>query len=105
MKVLLAEINNKPIYLELKDEQVYIDEKLEPIRNLTDDELKEFQKELDGLPAEDKEAHCALTNSVRAAFLAKLLGKAADDESISHITEILDHVHYDVLKYLGEAEE
>lgn len=104
MKVCLGEIHGKPAMLELKDDQVYLDNELVPIKNLTASELAAFQQELDGLPTADAEAHAALANSVRAAFLAQLLGKAVGDECISKIQHILDHVHYDVLKYLGEAE-
>ena len=104
MKVILAELHGKPVELELRDGIVYIDGEAEPIKNLEESELLDFQKELEALPEHDIQAHQALVNSVRAAFLAKLLGKAVGDETVNRLTHILDHVHYDVLQYLGEAE-
>lgn len=104
MEVCLAKIHDKPVMLELKDGIVYIDGEAEPIKGVTDADLEAFQAELDGIPKSDDEGYEALLNAVRAAFLAKLLGKAVGDETISRLTHILDHVHYDVLKYLGEAE-
>lgn len=105
MQVTLAEINGKPYILELTDGIAYINNEPEVIKNLTEAELQAFQTELDGLPRSDDPGYEALVNSVRAAFLAKLLGKAVGDESINHLTHILDHVHYEVQKYLGEVEE
>lgn len=105
MKVCLAKIHDKPIMLELKDGVAYIDGDAEPLRNLTEEDLRVFQNELDNVPIGDQEGYEALLNAIRAAFLARLLGDAAGDECISRLTHILDHVHYDVLKYLGEVEE
>lgn len=104
MKITLAELHGKPVELELLDGVVYIDGCAEPIKNLSEAELLDFQKEVDALPDKDKTAHTALVNSVRCAFLSKLLGKAVGDETVNRITHILDHVHYDVLQYLGEAD-
>lgn len=104
MQVILAEIHDKPCILELKDGIVYLNGEPEAIKNLTDADLEAFQKELDSLPASADAGYAALVNAVRAAFLAKLLGKAVGDDSINRLTHILDHVHYDVQKYLGEAE-
>lgn len=105
MQVVLAERNGKPVILELRGTDVFIDGQQEPIKNLAEAELAAFQEELDNLPDGDAEAKSALTNSVRAAFLAKLLGKAVGDDCVDRLSHLLDHVHYDVLKYLGETEE
>ena len=47
----------------------------------------------------------ALVNSKRAAFIVTLIGSAVGEECVSRLTHILDHVHYDVLEYLGETGE
>ena len=104
MKITLAEIHGKPVTLELKDGIAYINGEPEAIKNLAESELEEFQHEIDELPPSEDPGYAALVNAVRAAFLARLLGKAVGDDSVSRITHILDHVHYDVQKYLGEAE-
>lgn len=105
MEVCLARIHDRPVLLELKDGVVYIDGEAEPIKNLTEEDLREFQEELDSVPDSGDEGHEALLNAIRAAFLAKLLGKAVGDECVNRISHVLDHVHYDVLKYLGEVGE
>ena len=104
MEVCLATVNNKPVILELKDGVAYIDGVAEPIKGLTEQELGDFQAELDGVPDSGDEGYEALLNAIRAAFLARLMSKAVGDEAIDRLTHILDHVHYEVLKYLGEAE-
>lgn len=105
MEVVLANVRGKPVKLSLQDNLVLIDGEPQPIKNLTLADLQKFQQNLDSLPeTDDQEAAEALQNSLRAAFLSSLLGKAVGDECISMLTELLDVVHYDVLKYLGEAE-
>lgn len=105
MEVCIAKIHDKPVMLSLKDGIVSIDGEAEPIKNLTEEDLRKFQAELDSVPEADAEGHEALVNAIRAAFLARLLGNAVGDDCVNRVTHILDHVHYDVLKYLGETEE
>lgn len=106
MEVILANVRGKPVKLSLQDKLVLIDGEAQPIKNLTEDDLQKFQKNLDELPpTDDPEATEALKNSLRAAFLSQLLGKAVGDECITLLTDLLDNVHYDVLKYLGEVED
>lgn len=105
MNVCLGEIHNRPVTLELKDGIVYLDGEAQPIKNLTETELTEYQKELDELPASSDPGYAALVNAVRAAFIARLLSKAVGDECIDKLTHVLEHVHYDVLKYLEETDD
>ena len=105
MEVCIGEVRGKPVMLEVRDGVVSIDGVAEPIKNLDEKDLKEFQESLDALPKDDAEGHRALVNARRAAFLSSLLGKAVGDECVGKLTDILDHVHYEVLKYLGETGE
>lgn len=105
MKVKLAELHGKPVILELKDGIAYLNGKPEAIKNLTEKDLIDFQAELDALPPSEDPGYTALVNAVRAAFLANLLGKAVGEDSINHLSHILEHTHYEVQKYLGEVEE
>lgn len=105
MEVCIGEMRGKPVMLEVRDGVVSIDGVAEPIKNLTEDDLKQFQESLDALPRDDAEGYRALVNARRAAFLSSLLGKAVGDECVGKLTDILDHVHYEVLKYLGETGE
>lgn len=105
MQVCIAEMRGKPVTLELRGDGVYLDGEPEPIKNLTEKELREFQDELDALPKSDDPGYAALVNAMRASFIARLLGKAVGDDCISKLTHILDYVHYDVLQYLGETGE
>lgn len=105
MEVILAYVRGKPVKLSIAEGMVFIGGEAQPIKNLTIEDLQNFQKNLDALPpTDDPEAAEALQNSLRAAFISKLLGKAVGDECINLLTELLDNVHYDVLKYLGEVE-
>lgn len=106
MEITLAEIHGKPVKLSLQDNLTLIDGIPQPIKNLTEEDLKKFNASLEALPpTDDPEAEKALQNSIRAAFLSNLLGKAVGEDCINLLTELLDNVHYDVLKYLGEVEE
>lgn len=106
MEVILANVRGKPVKLSIDEGVVSIGGVPQPIKNITNEDLQKFQKNLDSLPpTDDPEAAEALQNSLRAAFLSTLLGKAVGDECINLLTELLDNVHYDVLKYLGEVEE
>lgn len=105
MQVCIAEMHGKPVMLEVKDGIAYLDGQAEPIKNLTEQELKDFQDKIDALPHSDDPGYPALVNAIRAAFIAQLLSKAVGDETIDTLTHVLDHVHYDVMKYLGETEE
>ncbi len=105
MKACLGILHGEPVILELHDGIVSIDGSAEPIKGLTDADLIAFNDEIEAIPKNDDPGSEALVNSVRAAFLAKLLGMAVGDECIDKLSHILDHVHYEVLKYLGEAGE
>ena len=105
MEVCIGEVRGKPVMLEVRDGVVSIDGVAEPIKNLTEDDLKQFQESLDALPRDDAEGYRALVNARRAAFLSSLLGKAVGDECVGKLTDILDQVQYEVLKYLGETGE
>lgn len=106
MEICLGKLHGKPVILELRDGIVYINGEAEPIKGLTIEDLEKFNAEMASLKeTDDPEGAEALKNSVRAAFLASLLGKCAGDECVSRITHILDHIHYEVLRYLGEVEE
>lgn len=105
MEVCIAEIHGKPVMLELKDGIVYLDGEAEPIKNLTEKELEEFRDKIANLPHSEDPGYPALVNAIRAAFIANLLGKAVGEETVDRLTHILDHVHYDVMRYLGETEE
>lgn len=105
MEACLGELHGKPVMLELRDGVVYINGEAQPIKNLTPEEIKEFNDEINALPKSPDPGYEALVNAVRASFLARLLGKAVGDDCINTISHILDHVHYDVQKYLGEVEE
>lgn len=102
MKVNLGDLHGKPVWLELKDGVAYLDGEAEPIKNLTETELAEYQKELDDLPQSQDPGYEALVNAVRCDFISKLLQKAVGDECIDTLSHILDHAHYEVQKYLGE---
>lgn len=102
MKACLGKLHDKPVMIEVRDGVVYIDDEPEPIKNITEADIAAFQEDLDNVPESDNEGYEALLNAIRAGFLAKLLGNAVGDDTITRLTHILDSVHYDVLQYLGD---
>lgn len=102
MEVCIAVMHGKPVMLKLLNGVVYLDNEPQPIKNLGEEELAAFSEAVRAIPGGADPGCEALRNAKRAAFIVTLLGKAVGDECISTLTHILDHVHADVLAYLGE---
>ncbi len=106
MEVCIAYMRGKPVMMKIHEDIVYIDGEEQPILGLTKADLEEFSKAIAAIPySTDQEGYQAMLNAKRTAFLASILGKAVGDDCVNKISQILDSVHYDVLKYLGEVEE
>jgi citrate lyase gamma subunit len=105
MEVCIARVNNRDILLKLEGQLVYIDGQVEHIRGLTQAILRDFAAELAAVPIEDHPGYQARLNARRAAFLSRLLGMAASEDSQDVVVRLLDHVHYDVLEFLGEVDD
>ena len=102
MEVCIAQIKGRDIMLKLEDRLVYIDGQVEHIRGLTHEILHGFAEELAAVPVTDDSAYQARLNARRVAFLSRLLGMAASEDSQDAVTRLLDSVHYDILEFLGE---
>ena len=102
MEVCIAYMRGKAVMLELRDGVVFLDNEPQPVKNVTEEELTAFSEAVRAIPYSADPGYTALVNAKRAAFIVSLLGRAVGDECVSRLTHILDHVHYDVLKYLGE---
>ena len=105
MEVCIARIKNRDILLKLEGQLVYIDGQVEHIRGLTHAILRDFAAELAAVPVEDHPGFQARLNARRAAFLSRLLGMAASEDSQDVVSRLLDHVHYEVLEFLGEVDD
>ena len=103
MKVCIAYMRGKPVMLELRDGVAYLDDEAQPIKNLDTETLQNFSASISAIPYSADQGYDALVNAKRAAFIVDLLSKAVGDECVSRLTHILDHVHYDVMEYLGET--
>ena len=104
MEVCIARVKGRDIMLKLEDQLVYIDGQIEHIRGLTQETLHAFAEELAAVPVEDHPGYEARLNARRAAFLSRLLGMAAAEDSQDTVSRLLDSVHYDVLEFLGEID-
>jgi len=102
MEVCVARINDREILLKLEGSLVYIDGQIEHIRGLTPEMLGEFAADLAAVPVTEDAGYQARLNARRVAFLARLLGMAASEDSQDVVSRLLDNVHYDVLEFLGE---
>jgi hypothetical protein len=104
MEVCIARIKDREILLKLEGGLVYIDGQIEHIRGLTHEMLRDFAEDLAAVPVTDDPGCQARLNARRAAFLARLLGMAASEDSQDIVSRLLDSVHYDVLEFLGETD-
>ncbi len=105
MEVCIAELRGKQILFALRDGIVFLDEKPQPIKYVTEEEVEKFIDSVTVVSGDDTQGVQALLNARRAAFVVNLLGRAVGDDCVSELTRILDHLHYDVLEYLGNVEE
>lgn len=105
MQVCIGELHGKPVMLGLENGIPMLDGEPMPIKNLAEKDLEIFRDEVEAIPKSDNPGYEALVNACRASFIANLLGKCVGDECVDKLTHILDHVHYEVQKYLGEVEE
>jgi len=103
MEVCIARIKGRDILLKLEGQLVYIDGQVEHIRGLTHEMLRDFAEDLAAVPVTEESVFQARLNARRAAFLARLLGMAASEDSQDVLSRLLDSVHYDVLEFLGEG--
>lgn len=105
MEVCIAYMHDKPVMLALREGIAYLNDEPQPIKYLTEEQLQEFSNAIGAIPYSADPGYDALLNARRAAFIVDLLGRAVGEECVSRLTHILDHVHYDVLEYLGETGE
>ncbi|MBQ9537559.1 MAG: hypothetical protein IJU79_07235 [Desulfovibrionaceae bacterium] len=104
MEICLATIDAQPVMLQLKDGNIYIDGELQPIKYVTESEVAAFAEAVAQIPVSDDPGYAAKLNCQRANFITNfLLGRAVGEECIDLLTHILDHLHYDILEYLGET--
>ena len=103
MEICLGNLHDRPILLKLIDGDVYIDGELQPIKYVTEEEVAAFAKKIADIPVSDDPGYAALLSAKRSEFVVSLLGRAVGDECINLLTHLLDHLHYDVLEYLGET--
>lgn len=105
MEVCIAHLHGKAVMLGLRDGIVYLDDEPQPIKHLEEAELAAFSAAIQAIPYSPGPGYTALLNARRAAFVASLLGKAVGEECLDRLSHILDHLHYDVLEFLGETGE
>ena len=105
MEVCIAHMYGKPVLLSLRDDIVYINDEPQPIKHVTEQELKEFSEAIQAIPYSVDPGYKAMLNAKRCSLLVRLIGRAVGDDCVNHLTHILDHLHYDVLEYLGETGE
>ncbi len=103
MEVCLAHLHGEPVMLKVENGMVYLDEELQPIKNLSEEELTTFTEGIHAVPYSTDPGYQAMINAKRAAFIVSLLGRAVGEECVDRLSHILDHLHYDVLEYLGET--
>ena len=84
MQVCIAIMHGNPVMLELREGVPYINDEPQPIKHLTEDDLVAFHEAVSAIPDDGDPGNVALVNA--------------------YLTHVLDHVHYDVMEYLGETD-
>ena len=102
MELCLATLDGQDIILELRDDLVYIDGQIQPIKNVTIEELIAFDHSIKAIPVSADQGYDALLSAKRAEFVVSLIGRAVGEECIDFLTHLLDHLHLTVLHYLDD---
>ncbi|MBO4336163.1 MAG: hypothetical protein J5846_10110 [Desulfovibrio sp.] len=102
MQICLASFDDHEIMLELRAGLVYIDGEVQPIKHVTEEEIRDFATKLEAVPQGSDPGLSALLDAKRAEILVSLLGRAVGEECIDFLTTLLDRLHFNVRHYLDE---
>ena len=105
MEICLAWLHGRPVMLGLEQGMVSLDGEPMPIKNVTAEELDAFSAEIRAIPFSVDPGYQALLNAKRAELVVSLIGRAVGEDCVNRLSHILDHLHFDVLSYLGELPE
>lgn len=105
MAVNIGELQGVAQIMELRGGIVFINDEPMPIKNVTQEELDALAERLASGPQGDDEAAHALRCAKQVEFIVTLLSRTVGNECIGYLERLMAFLHYDVLRYLGEAED
>lgn len=105
MSVNLGNLDGAPQILEIKNGLVLINGDPKPIKYLTEDQVRDFARELEAIPDDGDPGRAALRDAKRVDFLLGLLEHAFGDECVDYLEHLIGQLHYNVSVYLGEDED
>ena len=102
MQICLACFDDHEVWLEWRAGLIYIDGEVQPIKHVSEEEVRDFAAKLEAVPTGDEPGFSALLDAKRAEILVSLLGRAVGEECVDYLTSLLDRLHFNVLHYLEE---
>ena len=93
MSVNLGNLDGAPQILEIKNGLVLINGDPKPIKYLTEDQVRDFARELEAIPDDGDPGRAALREH------------AFGDECVDYLEPLIGQLHYNVSVYLGEDED
>ena len=94
MSVNIGNLDGAPQILEVRNGLVLINGDPQPIKYLTEDQVRDFARELEAIPDDGDPGD----------FLLGMLEHAFGDECTDYIEHLIGQLHYNVSVYLGETE-
>ena len=104
MSVNIGNLDGAPQILEVRNGLVLINGDPQPIKYLTEDQVRDFARELEAIPDDGDPGRAALRDAKRIDFLLGMLEHAFGDECTDYLEHLIGQLHYNVSVYLGETE-
>ena len=104
MSVIIGFLDGEPQELTLVEGRVHINGEIQPIKNVSVEEVEEFARTLDNAPEGDEESREIWRHTRRIQFLVSLLSRAFGDECSNYLEMLIGNMHYRILEYLGETD-
>lgn len=105
MSFIIGYLNGEPQELTLINGMVHINNQIQPIKNVTEEEIRLMEQALEDVPEGDEEGREAFRNARRIEFLVSLLSRTFGDEATDFLEQLIGNLHYRVLEYLGETDD
>ena len=104
MSVNIGNLDGAPQILEVRNGLLLINGDPQPIKYLTEDQVRDFARELEAIPDDGDPGRAALRDAKRIDFLLGMLEHAFGDECTDYLEHLIGQLHYNVSVYLGETE-
>ena len=92
MSFIIGYLNGEPQELTLINGMVHINNQIQPIKNVTEEEIRLMEQALEDVPEGDEEGREAFRNARRIEFLVSLLSRTFGDEATDFLEQLIGNL-------------